>query len=880
MNAPLHPPKWPVRVLRSVLKKKYLEEIEGDMEEIFFLTAREQSAAAARRAYCIEMLKLLRPILLKNFKTSSIHNPFMMYRNYLIIAWRNLVKKKGYSTINIFGLALGIACCLLIAMYVDYERSFDGYHSNRDRIYRVIHGSKDDKSKSTKSYWVWGNAPIGQALHDNFPEIDKVVQFSGRADILFTLGEKSYQEEGLFFMDSTAFDVFSWKLLRGNPKTALAAPFSVVLTESAAKKYFGDEDPMGKSLKGSDSPGRANAGEYLVTGVMKDVPANSHFRFTILLSMSTFRKSRPDIFTEWGYVDTYTYFLVNDQFDRAKFEAKVPDFLARQFKDPMNKYTIAIEPLKDMYLGTVAERQPGEVGSMANLYIFSVIGVFILAIAIINFMNLSTARSMERGKEVGIRKSIGAERRNLIAQFLGESFIIVSLSMVVAILVATLALPAMNSITGRALSINHFITLLNLAVLFVSTLLIGIVAGSYPAFVLSSFSPATVLKGMSKSGKIGITLRRGLVILQFSLSIALIAGTMIVSFQMNHILNKDMGFDKERMLILDYNYDESVNRQREVLKTEMEARPDIVSVAFSRSVPGGYFPNAYTEIVAADGQKKGMGQPIFQVGVDFINQLGLQLVAGRSYSRDHPTDTIGGLVINEAAARQYGYANPADIVGKKYSQWGREGEVIGVLKDFNFISLHRTIEPLTLPYEPFACRYVLLKVQSANLPGTIEEVHKIWARLAPHRPFLYSFLDSDFNRQYQNDFNFKTLFSLFSSLAILIACLGLLGLATYTTELRTKEIGIRKVLGANISSIVALLSKDFIVLVVVAMIIATPVAWYSMNRWLEGFAYRIDIHFWIFLLAGVAAIAVAALTISFQAIKAARGNPVTSLRSE
>lgn len=875
----LQPPKWPVRILRFLLKKQYLEEIEGDMEEIFFEIAETESPKVAKRTYYWEMWRLLRPVLLRSFKSSYAYRPFIMYKNYVTIAWRNLLKKKVYSTINIMGLALGIACCLMIFMYVDHERSFDNYHAKGDRIYRVIHGW-DDGAHDIASYWVWGNAPIGQALKDNFPELDKIVQFSGRSDVLLTHGEISHQEEGVFFMDSTVFDVFSWKLLKGNPKTALSAPFSIVLTESTAKKYFGNEDPIGKALKGSESAGRSMAGEYQVTGVMEDVPANSHFRFNALLSMSTFRRSNPDVFPAWGYVDFYTYFLVNDQFDRSRFEEKVPAFLSRYKNDPADKYHIEIEPLKEMYLGTVAQRQPGETGSQANLYIFSVIGLFVLTIAIINFMNLSTARSLERGKEVGIRKSIGAARSNLISQFLGESFIIVGLSMIVALGIVVLALPAMNGITGRLLDVSHFITPWNIGVLIIITFMIGIIAGSYPSFVLSSFSPATVLKGVSKSGKAGITLRKALVVFQFSLSIALIAGTLIVSFQMNHILNKDLGFDKEQMLIVDYNYDEAVNDKREVLKTAMEAKPGILSAAFSRSVPGSYFPNAYTEIVAPEGELKGMAQPVFQVGVDFIDHYNLELVAGRSYSRDHPSDTIGGLVINEAAARQFGYAQPAEIVGKKYKQWGREGEVIGVVKDFNFVSLHRNIEPMTLPYEPYASRYLSLKIKSNDIPGTVEEVRQIWTQLAPHRPFLYSFLDDDFDRQYQKDFNFRTLFSTFSSLAIFIACLGLLGLATYTTELRTKEIGIRKVLGASVNSIVTLLSRDFIALVVVAMIIATPAAWYVMNRWLEDFAYRIEIRFWVFLLAGAAAILVAALTISFQAFKAARGNPVTSLRSE
>jgi putative ABC transport system permease protein len=872
------PPRFFLKLFRWYCHPRLVDHIEGDLLEDYRYQLNQSGKRKADIQFVIDVILLFRRRIIRPIERTNHTNHIGMFKSYIIIGWRNLLKKKGYSAINIFGLGIGIASCMLIFMYVQYERSFDKYHEKGDRIYRVIHGGKQ---QALDAYWVWNNAPIGPALAANFPEIDKVLQFSGRSDILLTYGEKIYQEEDVFFMDSTAFEVFSWKLVKGNPKTALAAPYSIVLTESMAKKYFGDEDPLGKSLKGTDSPGRANAGDYLVTGVMEDVPANSHFSFDALLSLSTFRKSIPEIFTNWGYVDFYTYFLVNDNFDRVKFEQKLPEFIDRQMNDPKHTYVVRIEPLKDVYLGTVAQRQPGETGSLANLYVFSIIGLFILVIAMINFMNLSTARSMERSKEVGIRKSIGAGRKSLISQFLSESLIIVYLAMALAIILVSLTLPAMNDITGRTLVIQNFTTPRNMAVLAGISLVIAVIAGSYPSFVLSAFNPVVVLKGLSKSGKSGVMLRRALVVFQFSLSIALIAGTMIVYSQMSHILNKDMGFDKERMLILDYNYDEQVNRQREALKTEMEAKADILSAAFSRSVPGSYYPNAGTEIQSPEGDKKVMnGQPIFQVGMDFIDHFGLKLVAGRSYSREFPADTIGGLVINETMAKQYGYTNPEDIIGKKYSQWGREGEIIGVVKDFNFTSLHRRIEPLSMPLEPFACRYLSLKVKTSDMAATIEEVHQIWNRFAPHRPFLYSFLDEDFAAQYQKDFNFRKLFTTFSGLAIFIACLGLLGLATYTAELKTKEIGIRKVLGANIASIVSMLSKDFVILVVISMVIATPVAWYAMNKWLEDFAYHIDIQFWIFILAGAAALIVAVLTISYQAINAALANPVKALRSE
>ncbi|WP_268035326.1 ABC transporter permease [Algoriphagus sp. PAP.12] len=805
-----------------------------------------------------------------------------MLKNYFKIAWRNLLKKKVYSIINIVGLGIGMTCCVLIFMFVQDELSYDQYHVNKDRIYRVIDGeSIEGQNPDYSSFWVWGNAPVGPALQLDFPEIEKVVQFSGRADILFTVGDVTQQEDGILFMDSTVFDVFSWDLIEGNPKTALVAPYSVVLTESAAKKYFGDQPALGKTMKGSDVAGRANGGDYTVTGVVEDLPSNSHFKFEVLLSRITNIQSRPDVFESWGYVDTYTYFLVNDQFDRAAFEAKLPDFVKRRAGDENGEnYAVAIESLNDVYLHSVAGRQPGELGSLSNIYVFSVIGLFILSIAIINFMNLSTARSLERAKEVGIRKSIGADRKSLIYQFLGESLIIVLLSAAVAVVLMAIALPLMNDLTGKIFALQSVINWQTLPFIISLIILVGLLAGSYPALVLSSFRPVAILKGINKSDQKGVNLRKGLVVFQFSLSIALIAGTIIVYNQMNLLLNKDMGFDKEQMVIADFNYDGSVTNVSSSLKSELESKSDILSVAFSRSVPGSHYPNAGTHIENPDGEMVLQVQPIFQVGVDFIDHFGLELAAGRSYSRDYPSDSTSAMVLNESAARQYGYSNPEEIIGKKFDQWGRSGTVIGVVKDFNYTSLHEAVEPLTLPFAAFASRYMSVKVKTENLPRTLAEIESVWKELVPQRPFIYSFLDEDFNAQYESDFRFRKIFTTFSVLAIFIACLGLLGLATYTAEQRTKEIGVRKVLGANTGSIVALLSKDFIKLVLVAIVIATPVAWYAMNKWLEGFAYQSQVHWWVFLIAGILAVVVAIVTISFQSIKAASMNPVKSLKSE
>lgn len=809
-----------------------------------------------------------------------------MLKNYIKIAYRNLLKKKVYSLINILGLGVGMACCVLIFMFVQDELSYDSYHENGDRIYRVIHGSvpneKATEGAEASPFWVWGNAPVGPALKLDFPEIEKVVQFSGRGDLLLGEGDNLQQEEGVLFMDSTAFDVFSWKLVEGDPKTALAAPYSVVLTKSTARKYFGEEPALGQPIKASAVAGRSEDGDLTVTGVMEDLPSNSHFKFNLLISLNTFRQTRAEVFDSWGYVDTYTYLLVNDQFDQEAFQAKVPEFVQRRNPqtDSDYNYTIKLEPLSDVYLRSEAQRQPGETGSLANIYVFSVIGLFILLIAIINFMNLSTARSMERAKEVGIRKSIGADRQSLIFQFLGESLIIVILAAVVGGFLILLALPWMNDLTGKVFEINQLINWNTLPAFAGIIFAIGILAGSYPALVLSGFRPVMILKGINKSNARGVNLRKGLVVFQFSLSIALIAGTIIVYNQMGHLLDKDMGFDKEQMVILDFNYDYRVTLVSEAMKGELEANPAISSVAFSRSVPGSHFPNAYTTLEMADGTMEGQAQPVFQVGLDFIDHFGLELAAGRAYSRDFPSDSTSALVINEAAARQYGYSNPEDIIGKKFDQWGRAGQVIGVVKDFNYISLHREVEPLTLPFEAFASRYVSVKISEENLPQTLATMENVWKELVPHRPFIYSFLDEDFDQQYQSDLRFRQIFTTFSILAILIACLGLLGLATYTAEQRTKEIGIRKVMGANVGNIVGLLSKDFIKLIVIAILVSTPISWYAMNQWLEGFAYQVPIHWWIFLIAGLISIVIALFTISFQSVKAALMNPVKSLKSE
>ena len=799
-----------------------------------------------------------------------------MFKNYLKIAWRNLIKNKGYSIINIGGLAIGMACFLMIALFINNELSYDTYHEKGDNIYRVVHhgGSEDLNDR-----WIWGNAPVGPALKADFSEVIEKVQFSGRSDVLLEYNKNSFQESNCFYVDATVFDVFSWPLISGNPDTALEAPYSIVLTESTAKKYFGNEDPMGKTVDGVG--GRADDGLYTVTGVMKDVPSNSHFSFDVLLSMSSFYQTRPSIFDSWGYVDFYTYFLVDDNFNVADFQAKMPSFLKSRLPEESKDYyyNISFEPLKDTYLKSKAARQPGITGSLNNIYIFAIIGLFILIIASINFMNLATARSMERAKEVGVRKVIGADKKGLVYQFMGESLIMVFLSAGIGLLIVAICLPWMGNITGKEFSLDNIINTKTLLLYFGTALITGLLSGSYPAFVLSNFKPISVLKGLVSSSPQGVNLRKVLVIFQFSLSIALIASTVIVYYQLGFMLNKNLGFDNEQQLVIDFNWDGQVLDNIETVKNELKSLPEVTSVASSRTVPGSHFPAAGTEIESFEGSMEHFEPFLYEIDFDFIPHYEIEVVAGRPYSREFVSDSLSAMIVNEAAVKSFGYSDPADIIGKKFQQWGREGTIVGVVKDFNYMSLHEKVAPLSMRYSQYG-RYISLKVKTSDMQQAISSIEGKWTELAPHRPFLYSFLNDSFNEQYQADFRFKKLFTLFSFLAILIACLGLFGLATYSAMLRTKEIGIRKVLGAEVTSIVALLSKDFIKLVLISILIATPFAWYAMNKWLNVYAYKIDISWWVFALAGLMAVSVAILTVSYHAIRSARANPIKSLRTE
>ena len=803
-----------------------------------------------------------------------------MILHFFQIAWRQMMKKKFYGIINITGLAIGMACCVLITLYVQNERSFDHYHTKLDRIYRVGQSFRSVQPGETLSaptpqdYQIWGCAPVGPALQAEFPQIEKVVRFMSPTSVLLQKGEKRFQQDNLLFMDSTAFDVFSWKMLSGDAHTALTAPNTIVLTKTVAHKFFGEENPVGQSLRAD------NQLNLTVTGVMEDVPANSHFSFNGLISMATARNQRSEIFGWWGYVDFYTYLLLKENTDIQSLQAQASAFVKRHDNGDKG-YAISFEKMSDAYLHSVAGRQPGPTGSLLNVYLFSCIAVFILLIACINFMNLSTARSLERAKEVGVRKVLGVTHSSLMWQFLLESVLLSLAASLIAVILAQIGIPLIGKLSGKTLAFTNLFSPLLLLGMVAFAVVVGIMAGVYPALVLSGFRPIAVLKGKFNPSTEGISFRKTLVVFQFTLSIALIAGTTIVYTQLKFVDRHDLGFKKDQMLILDFEGDGKVQQNIETIKKAIAGQPGVVSVAASRAVPGEFLPNAGTQIQTPAGQMGQQGPFIYEIDFDFIPTYHIPLIAGRNYSRDFLTDSAHSMVINEAAAKLYGYSHPADAVGRKFDQWGRTGTIIGVVKDFNFRSLHQAVEPLTLRYGyPQELNRISVAVRGDNIPVTLGHLKKTWDQLAPQRPFLYHFLDQSFSSQYEADRHFGQLFTFFSFLAIGIACLGLFGLSTFMAQQRVKEIGIRKVLGSSVGGIVILLSKDFVKLILVAILIAVPLCWWAMNQWLQGFAYRVTVGPLVFLEAGTTALAVALATITWQSVKAAMGNPIQSLRNE
>ncbi|SEN48713.1 putative ABC transport system permease protein [bacterium A37T11] len=790
--------------------------------------------------------------------------------NYLKIAWRNLWKSKAFSFINIMGLTVGLTASFLIFLFVSFELSYDTFHTKADRIYRLVSDIRTPTETINSGGPAWAVPP--NVIHD-FAEVKAFVRFN-KTDFIAKKGDIKFKEDACAFVDSAFLSVFDFRLLEGDRRTALKEPSSIVLSQTAARKYFGNENPVGQTMLIGQE-------EILVTvtGVMADMPENTRLKADMLVSMTTLtEKLRPGLDGQWGNYGAEAYLLLKDGVNAKALQAKFPDFLEKRNGGEMKQrqmfVTLLLEPLNEVYL--YSTRNGSNTGNIRNVYIFSVIAVFILLIAAFNFINLTTARSAERAKEVGIRKVVGAYRMQLVKQFMGDSVFLCLIAFLLSVGLLLVLLPLFNHLAGKTICTGIFSNPGYIGILFIAAVGVGLLAGMYPALVLSGFRPVSVLKGRFATGIRGIFLRKALVIVQFTISIALIFGTIVVYYQMRYMRNQDLGFAKDQTLVVDTQE----NPSREAFRQALTHIPAVKATALSGSVPGGGYAGAYSEIENRVGDLQVANLNLFFVDYDYLGLYAMKLVAGRGFSRDFGTDSTQAMVLNEAAVKMFGYHSAGEAIGRRFKQWGREGKIIGVVKDFHYQGLQGKIEPLTMRIEPQELTLVSAKVSAANLPVTLAAVEKAWKATVPNQPFTYFFLDEFFNRQYRGEEQFGRLFLDFAVLAIFISCLGLFGLASYSTTQRVKEIGIRKVLGASVPSIAKMLSSDFIRLVLIAMAISLPIAWWAMHRWLDDFAYHIPIQWWVFVAAGLTAMVIAVATVSWQAIRAAVANPVSSLRNE
>ena len=787
-----------------------------------------------------------------------------MLANYLKVALRNLRKYKFYAFINVAGLAIGLACCFLILLYVQDERSYDRYHEKADTIYRVIIERPNRPLRARSEYLL---APTLQA---EFPFVEQGVRLSRPGTHFVTREDQAFTETNVFYADSTVFDLFSFPLLRGDPETALADPNALVITASMARKYFGEDDPLGQTLLFDQRR------EMVITAVAADVPTNSHFRFDFLAPMSVFRANWGAGLEEWRNAEIYTYLQIPDAEARATLEATFPSFIDRHLgPDASANQAYHLQPLTDIHLHSVGvgwEIVPQ--GDIRYVYTFSTIALLILLIACINFINLATARAAKRSKEVGLRKVVGAQRGQLIQQFLSESLLISFVALLLGVVLIALALPTLNALTGKSFTLGdmlaHSLSLLALA------LVVGLLSGSYPAFALSRFRPVVVLKGRLQGQTKGISIRNVLVVFQFTITAVLIFGSLIAYQQLDYMQNKDLGFEQAETVVV--RVPGSQIGTYPTYKAALSGLPGVQAVTASSHVPPATW--GYPGLTP-HGSDSTVAMKLFAVDFGFIEMLGLEMATGRGFDQAFATDSAEALILNETAVRQLGWTNTNALGQRARLNWvNKEGTVVGVVKDFHFRSLRQQIQPAVFTIAPRFYWNVVVKIDPAQTAEALAALDEAWQAVVPGFPFTYSFLDAQIGAQYRADAQLGQLIGALTLLSIVLACLGLLGLAAFMTEQRTKEIGVRKVLGASVTAIVSLLSKDVVRLILLAFVLAAPLAYLAANQWLKDFAYRIDIGLTPFLLTATLVLLLGLLTVGYQTLRAAMADPVQTLRYE
>ena len=799
-----------------------------------------------------------------------------MLHNYLSVALRNLRRHPAYSLINIAGLAIGMATCILILLYIQDELGYDRYHPHAERVYRIVDdiesGGQTNQTAGTPTGW-------GPALKRDFPEIELLVRMRGTESAwLVDLGNTIYYERKVIWAEPELFEMFSMPLVLGDPATALSEPYSMVISEDLAYKYFGAEDPIGKAVN------LDNRWDFMVTGVMRNLPTNSHMRPDMLVSYTTMNVIGAWDLDDWEYHrNLYTYIRLRENVSPDEFEAKLPAFLERHAGDQYREAGISLrpslQPLVDIHLYSNRESEHEPNGDIRYVALFMVIAFLILIIACINFINLATARSEMRAREVGVRKVLGANRMQLIRQFLGESVLMAGLAAIVAVILVQLVLPAMNDIAGKQLALP-LTDWMVLAVLVLGTILIGLAAGCYPAAYLSGFLPAIVMKGNPETGKKGLGMRQVLVVVQFSMSIFLLVSTAVIHDQLEFIQTKRLGFDKEYIMVVPITGSHQVPNTP-VLKQRLSGMPGVVGVASTTGVPG------MRVLPIMEVRPEGMPpedhlmMATLHVDENFLDVMDIDVIAGRNFSPDWGTDTTGGVLLNETAVRNLGWGTPNDALGRQFERLSFEGvvpgRVIGVVRDFHLRTIHEEIEPAAIMTSTYHI-FVLIRIAPDNIPETIGRIEEVWRDVDPRFPLDYTFLDEDFDALYRTDHQLGEIFAVFAFLAIFVACLGLLGLASFSIQQRTREIGIRKVVGSSVSGIVVLLSKDFMKYVLWANVIAWPLAYFVMSNWLQNYAYNAEIRYVWFVAGGMLALVIAWLTIGAHAVAASRRNPVNALR--